>query len=94
VSSDLHSPTCRVSGTLTQLHTHDATNTILVLFLSLHCYCLEHLAGPQSFLQHNTSSRHLEDCCWSLLALWAFRSKKLERRQAIQNWVASGNTIV
>jgi hypothetical protein len=34
VSSDLHSPTCRVSGTHTLNYTHDATNTILVLFLS------------------------------------------------------------
>jgi hypothetical protein len=42
----------------------------------------------------NTSSRRLEDCYWSSLALWTFRSKKLERRQAIQNWVASHNTIV
>jgi hypothetical protein len=40
----------------------------------------------------NTSSRRLEDCCWSSLALWAFHNKKLEGRQAIQNWVASRTT--
>jgi hypothetical protein len=42
----------------------------------------------------NISSRRLEDSCWSSLALWAFCSKELERRQAIQNWAAPQNRIV